>query len=49
MPRQQKARKPKTSSGSGIKHKKNPQTAVALILMNKGMYRNIAKKVSTGS
>lgn len=51
MPRQQKSRTPKTSSGSGIKHKKSPQTPVALINMNKGLYVGVVKrwKTPTGS
>lgn len=43
MPNSKAKRAPKTSSGKGIKHKKNPQTAVALILMGKGAYRKMGK------
>ena len=47
MPRQQKSRAHKVSSGSGIKHKKSPQTPIALINMNKGLYVGVAKRWRT--
>ena len=41
MPKQQKSRAPKTSSGNGIKHRKAHLTPLQLVLMNKGPYRKI--------
>lgn len=42
MPKSKKSRSTKTSAGIN-KHKKNPQTPVALVLMGKGLYRSTKK------
>ena len=44
MPKTQRKRASKTSSGNGIKHKRSPQTHAALIMMNKGMYVGVAAR-----
>lgn len=44
MPKSKKQRVSKTSSGNGIRHTKNPQSAQQLILMNKGMMVGVAKR-----
>lgn len=37
----QKSRKPKTSKNMGVKHKKHKMDPIALVIMGKGVYRNI--------
>lgn len=49
MPKQPKAlnRESKPRDNSGVKHRKNPQTGVALVLMGKGQYVGFAKRIKS--
>lgn len=49
MPRQQKSRKPKTSSGNGMKHRKTSLDPVQKVLLGGGLYHKVNKRWRLGA